>query len=102
MMSSMPGGPVPDDFERMWEDLAPIGRSASSGGYFRQPFHAAERELSSWFEEQCAARSLALQTDPVGNTVGWWDPDLRIVPLVSPVYEGAPPAEREGLSRRGG
>lgn len=36
---------VPDDFERMWSDLAPIGRSATSGGYFRQPFLSAEREL---------------------------------------------------------
>ena len=23
-----------DDFERMWADLAPVGRSATSGGYF--------------------------------------------------------------------
>ena len=36
---------VPDDFERMWTDLAPVGRSASSGGYFRQPFTTPEREL---------------------------------------------------------
>jgi N-carbamoyl-L-amino-acid hydrolase len=25
-------------FEEMWADLAPIGRSSSSGGYFRQPW----------------------------------------------------------------
>jgi N-carbamoyl-L-amino-acid hydrolase len=64
---------VPDDFERMWADLAPVGRSASSGGYFRQPFTTPERELSAWFTEQAAARSLRLESDPFGNVVAWWD-----------------------------
>lgn len=64
---------VPDDFERMWADLAPVGRSARSGGYFRQPFSAPERELAAWFEEQCAARGLRIETDGFGNAVGWWD-----------------------------
>jgi len=63
--------PAPD-FERMWSDLAPLGRSADSGGYFRQPFSTAERECHAWFVEQCEARELKVQTDPVGNTVGWW------------------------------
>ena len=60
------------DFERMWSDLAPIGRSARSGGYFRQPLGSAERECHAWFVEQCEARGLLVETDPVGNTVGWW------------------------------
>ncbi|MFC7495212.1 MULTISPECIES: allantoate amidohydrolase [unclassified Nocardioides] len=64
---------MPDDFERMWTDLAPVGRSAVSGGYFRQPFDAAERELAAWFEEQCAARGLRVERDDFGNVVGWWD-----------------------------
>ena len=64
---------VPDDFERMWSDLAPIGRSASSGGYFRQPFTAPEEELRAWFVDQCAARGLRVETDGFGNVVGWWD-----------------------------
>ncbi len=67
---------VPDDFERMWADLAPVGRSASSGGYFRQPFTTPERELSAWFTEQAAARSLRLESDPFGNVVAWWDPAI--------------------------
>jgi N-carbamoyl-L-amino-acid hydrolase len=65
---------VPDDLERMWADLAPAGRSATSGGYFRQPFHAAERELAGWFAEQAAARGLRLETDAFGNQVAWWEP----------------------------
>ncbi len=64
---------VPEDFEQMWSDLAPVGRSAASGGYFRQPFGGAERELAAWFEEQAAARGLRLDRDPFGNVVAWWD-----------------------------
>ena len=76
---------VPDDFERMWADLAPVGRSAASGGYFRQPFTSPERELRAWFVEQCAARGLRVETDDFGNVVGWWDvpvPGARSEPAV--------------------
>lgn len=63
---------MPDDFEKMWTDLAAIGRSPASGGYFRQPFAAAERECHAWFVEQCRARELSLEHDGNGNTVAWW------------------------------
>ncbi|QIX28539.1 allantoate amidohydrolase [Nocardioides sp. JQ2195] len=56
----------------MWQDLGPVGRSASSGGYFRQPFGSAERECHAWFLEECAARGLEVESDGNGNTVGWW------------------------------
>ncbi|KAA1417038.1 allantoate amidohydrolase [Nocardioides humilatus] len=62
-------------FEEMWRDLAPIGRSGSSGGYFRQPWDSAEEELRAWFAEQAAARGLTLQTDAMGNQVAWWRPE---------------------------
>jgi N-carbamoyl-L-amino-acid hydrolase len=64
---------MPDHFERMWADLAPIGRSGSSGGYFRQPFTSAESELRAWFAEQAAARGLRVEADGFGNLVAWWD-----------------------------
>jgi N-carbamoyl-L-amino-acid hydrolase len=63
-----------DDFEQMWRDLAPVGRSASSGGYFRQPWTRAESELRAWFVEACAARGLTVETDGIGNQVAWWSP----------------------------
>jgi N-carbamoyl-L-amino-acid hydrolase len=63
---------VPDDFERMWSDLAPVGRSATSGGYFRQPFTQPERELANWFREQAVARDLSVEADDTGNLVAWW------------------------------
>lgn len=56
----------------MWQDLGPVGRAASSGGYFRQPFGSAERECHAWFVEQCVARGLEVESDGNGNTVGWW------------------------------
>src|SRR6478735_8399335 len=64
---------VPDDFELMWGDLRPLGRSASSGGYFRQPFTSPERELVAWFLEQAEARGLRVEADGFGNIVAWWD-----------------------------
>jgi N-carbamoyl-L-amino-acid hydrolase len=63
-----------DDFERMWRDLEPVGRSASSGGYFRQPFLPAETELRQWFVAQATARSLDVEVDAFGNVFAWWHP----------------------------
>jgi beta-ureidopropionase / N-carbamoyl-L-amino-acid hydrolase len=60
-------------FEEMWRDLTPVGRSASSGGYFRQPWESAELELRAWFREAAAARGLTVEEDPFGNLVAWWD-----------------------------
>lgn len=61
------------DFEQMWRDLTPIGRSASSGGYFRQPGNAAELELRAWFREAATARGLVVEEDPFTNLVAWWE-----------------------------
>lgn len=59
----------------MWRDLEPVGRSARSGGYFRQPWESAELELRSWFASACADRGLELETDDLGNAIAWWRPD---------------------------
>ncbi len=65
------------DFEEMWRDLAPVGRSASSGGYNRQPWASAESELRNWFAAECAARGLTVETDGIGNQLAWWSPESR-------------------------
>lgn len=65
---------TPRGFEEMWRDLAPVGRSAASGGYFRQPWTSAEGELRAWFGEECARRGLVVETDGIGNQVAWWEP----------------------------
>lgn len=62
-----------DDFDQMWSDLAPLGRSAASGGYFRQPWLGAETEMRAWFVEQATGRGLRLVSDGFGNLVAWWD-----------------------------
>ena len=77
------------DFEQMWRDLAPVGRSASSGGYFRQPWTSAEAELRAWFTQECGARGLTVETDGIGNQVAWWEP------APSPVEEGAQRLSRD-------
>src|SRR3954447_24068561 len=74
MGPSMSDHDMPDGFDQMWSDLAPLGRSTNSGGYFRQPFTAAERECHAWFVEQCRVRDLRVEHDGNGNTVGWWEP----------------------------
>jgi N-carbamoyl-L-amino-acid hydrolase len=60
------------DFEQLWTDLEPVGRSSSSGGYFRQPWTTPEVELRAWFVEQAEARGLAVDSDGVGNLIAWW------------------------------
>lgn len=67
------GASVPDHFEEMWRAIAPVGRAERSGGYFRQPFGSAERELDGWFVEQAEARGLRVEADPFGNRIAWWD-----------------------------
>lgn len=62
------------DFEQMWRDLAPVGRSSETGGYFRTPWGSAERECVAWFHEQAGARGLSMESDAIGNTIAWWRP----------------------------
>ena len=59
----------------MWRDLEPLGRSAATGGYFRQPFGSAERECMAWYVEECARRDLSLEYDDFGNAIAWWRPE---------------------------
>ncbi len=73
---------MPADFEAMWREIAPVGRSVATGGYLRQPWTSPEAELRAWFVEQCEARGLRVERDGLGNLVGWWEP------------EGADPGDR--------
>jgi N-carbamoyl-L-amino-acid hydrolase len=59
-------------FEQMWAELAPVGRTAR-GGYFRQPFSAAELETQAWFRGECERRGLRVVEDSFGNVAAWWD-----------------------------
>jgi beta-ureidopropionase / N-carbamoyl-L-amino-acid hydrolase len=86
-------------FEEMWRDLAPVGRSAATGGYFRQPFASAERECRAWFLEQCAVRGLSVEEDGFGNAIAWWSERSE---EVEEPFDGAqepPRSLRSGVSK---
>lgn len=67
------------EFTRMWADLAPVGRVASTGGYHRFAWTREDHELREWFVAECARRGLDVVTDRVGNQWAWWgDPDAAV------------------------
>lgn len=95
-------GTMADDFERMWADLAPIGRSGASGGYFRQPYTAAESQLRAWFRAQAAARDLPVEADGNGNLLATWSPaPHRTVPDDSVAQTGQTATTSSGTIRKG-
>jgi beta-ureidopropionase / N-carbamoyl-L-amino-acid hydrolase len=63
---------APPTFDRMWRELAGIGRDSRTGGYRRPGWSSAQRECAAWFADQCAARGLRLERDGNGNVVAWW------------------------------
>jgi N-carbamoyl-L-amino-acid hydrolase len=63
-------------FDRMWADLAPIGRDRSTGGYRRYAWTAVDTTLREWFAGEAARRGLEVTTDRAGNLWAWTsDPD---------------------------
>jgi N-carbamoyl-L-amino-acid hydrolase len=58
-------------FDRMWAELAPIGRDPASGGYRRFAWTAEDAALREWFAGQAAARGLDLTVDRAGNQWAW-------------------------------
>jgi beta-ureidopropionase / N-carbamoyl-L-amino-acid hydrolase len=63
-------------FDRLWDDLTPVGREGSTGGYRRYAWTPADATLREWFAGEAAARGLDLVVDRAGNQWAWWgDPD---------------------------
>jgi beta-ureidopropionase / N-carbamoyl-L-amino-acid hydrolase len=63
-------------FDRLWDDLTPVGREGSTGGYRRYAWTATDATLREWFAGEAAARGLDLVVDRAGNQWAWWgDPD---------------------------
>ena len=63
-------------FARLWDDLAPLGREKSTGGYRRYAWTPADAALREWFAGEALARGLDLVVDRAGNQWAWWgDPD---------------------------
>jgi beta-ureidopropionase / N-carbamoyl-L-amino-acid hydrolase len=63
-------------FERMWADLAPIGRDPGTGGYRRYAWTRTDAALREWFADEAAQRGLDVVPDRAGNLWAWCgDPD---------------------------
>ncbi|MGR6964365.1 allantoate amidohydrolase [Geodermatophilus sp. URMC 61] len=62
-------------FERMWTDLAGVGRAAS-GGYRRFAWTATDAVLREWFRGEAGRRGMDVLPDRAGNLWAWTgDPD---------------------------
>ncbi|MGW1838213.1 allantoate amidohydrolase [Streptomyces sp. NPDC002067] len=61
----------PASFHTMWRELRPLGRNASSGGYRRHAWTAADADCRAWFRAQAESRGLACETDRNGNQWAW-------------------------------
>nr|WP_245689423.1 allantoate amidohydrolase [Streptomyces chattanoogensis] len=55
----------------MWEELRPIGRNSSSGGYRRHAWTGADADCRAWFKAQAETRGLAYELDRNGNQWAW-------------------------------
>ncbi|MBT2396799.1 allantoate amidohydrolase [Streptomyces sp. ISL-100] len=55
----------------MWADLKPIGRNATSGGYRRYAWTAADQDCRAWFKAQAESRGLTYELDRNGNQWAW-------------------------------
>lgn len=66
------GAVTAEAFERMWHELAPIGRDPRSGGYRRFAWTQADLECRAWFGATAYERGLDVETDGNGNLWAWW------------------------------
>jgi beta-ureidopropionase / N-carbamoyl-L-amino-acid hydrolase len=63
-------------FDALWDELLPLGRSSSSGGYRRFAWTPTDLSLREWFAAVAADHGLAVTADRAGNQWAWWgDPD---------------------------
>ena len=63
-------------FDALWDELLPIGREASTGGYRRFAWTPPDLALREWFASAARGRGLDLTVDRAGNQWAWWgDPD---------------------------
>ena len=74
--SEQGSGVAASGFERMWADLAGIGRDRTSGGYRRFAWTHEDLLLREWFAAMAVERGLDLTADRNGNQYAWWgEPD---------------------------
>lgn len=65
-------------FDRMWAELAPVGRAPSTGGYRRYAWTSVDSTLREWFAAEAGRRGLDVVVDRAGNQWAWWgNPDAN-------------------------
>ncbi|MEV5692605.1 allantoate amidohydrolase [Micromonospora globbae] len=78
-------------FRKLWDEIAPIGRDAGSGGYLRYALTEPELRLRAWFRDQAAARDLPVTQDGNGNLFAWWgDPEAGDAVLTGSHFDSVP------------
>ena len=94
-------------FDRMWADLAGIGRHPGTGGYRRYAWTREDADLREWFAGEAAARGLDLVDDRAGNLWAWWGDPRRATARASssartstPCPTAAPSTGRSASCRR--
>ncbi len=70
-------------FDRLWDELAPVGLEPSTGGYRRFAWTPADMALREWFAGAAATAGMQVDVDRAGNQWAWWgDPDAGSPGLV--------------------
>ncbi|WP_422753132.1 allantoate amidohydrolase [Micromonospora sp. WMMD708] len=59
-------------FRELWDEIAPVGRDAGSGGYLRYALTPPELRLREWFRAQADLRGMPVSGDGNGNLFAWW------------------------------
>ncbi|MGK5738654.1 allantoate amidohydrolase [Micromonospora sp. URMC 103] len=78
-------------FRKLWDEIAPVGRDAGSGGYLRYALTEPELRLRGWFRDQAAHRGLPVVEDGNGNLFAWWgDPDAGDAVLTGSHFDSVP------------
>jgi N-carbamoyl-L-amino-acid hydrolase len=78
-------------FDRLWAELAPVGRHAGTGGYRRFAWTREDATLREWFAGAAAARGLEVVTDAAGNQWAWsGDPDATAGVVVGSHLDSVP------------
>ncbi|MFE9182932.1 allantoate amidohydrolase [Micromonospora haikouensis] len=91
-------GPLPNHhhgaerrFRELWDEIAPIGRDAGSGGYLRYAFTAPELALRDWFRAQADRRGMPVTVDGNGNLFArWGEPDAPQAVLTGSHFDSVP------------
>ncbi|MGC5020454.1 allantoate amidohydrolase [Micromonospora sp. DT47] len=78
-------------FRALWDEIAPVGRDAGSGGYLRYALTDPELQLREWFRGQADRRGMPVTDDGNGNLFAWWgDPDGGDAVLTGSHFDSVP------------